>query len=329
MSRNEANTLRLALIKKKGNKVVDHHLKSVIKRYSRNTFGSTSYWPWLALYTEMRGEFLEGWIPDDVYRFEILPKLNPKKFASLSEAKTIDHELFPRKTIEPLLIRMQGIYMDKEKNVLDKQQVREILSDLDCEIVIKPDDGRQGDGILFMKTGDVNLEKLPASSDLVFQKVVKQHDSLSEINPNSVNTFRVYTHFKSGGEVIVKFILLRMGRGENRVDNTAGGGIWVQITKNGNAVGNAIDELGYEIGGAHPDTGYVFENISFRFINKITTLCKSCHKSYPYVGLIGWDIYVNELGSPYIIEWNANNPGYREVEALRGPLWSMDKIINR
>jgi len=60
MSRNEAQILRKRLIKIKGNKVVDRALKTELKRYSHETFGSSAYWPWLALYTEMRGEFMEG-----------------------------------------------------------------------------------------------------------------------------------------------------------------------------------------------------------------------------------------------------------------------------
>ncbi|PKD43257.1 sugar-transfer associated ATP-grasp domain-containing protein [Rhodohalobacter barkolensis] len=321
VSRNEARNLRKRLIKIRGYKIVNRPLKAEIKRYCRETFGSSAYWPWLALYTEMRGEFIEGWIPDDVYRFEILPKVNPEIFASLSDAKSMDHKLFPGITVEPHLTRIRGEYIDRRGNVLDEDQVREYLINLNREIVIKPDNGRQGKGILFLHSRHIRIDELPADSDLVFQEVARQHKSLREVYPHSVNTFRVLTHMEKRGEVAVKFINLRFGTEKNRVDNVSCGGIWISVKMNGEVSSSAYDEFGLEAGEHHPDTGYRFKELRIPFVDDIIACCKVAHKSYPYVGLVGWDVYVNESGRPIILEWNAKNPWFWDIDAQFGPLF--------
>jgi hypothetical protein len=326
MSRDEAHNLRKRLIKIRGHKIVNRKLKEEIKRYCRETFGSSAYWPWLALYTEIRGEFMKGWIPDDVYRFELLPKVNPEKFALLSDAKTIDYKLFPGITIEPHLIRLRGEYIDRSGKILDENQVREYLEGLDREIVIKPDNGRQGKGISFMHSKDVRVESLPDEPDLVFQEVVRQHKSLGEIYPHSINTFRVTTYIEEGGEVQIKFINLKFGIGGNRLDNISKGGIWISVKLNGEVSSSAYDEFGLETGEHHPDTGYKFSDLKIPFVNDIVTLCKKAHKSFPYVGLVGWDVYVNESGEPFIVEWNAKNPWFWKVEAQIGPIWMKKEL---
>src|SRR5699024_5915173 len=94
MSRDRAHYIRKKVISIHGKKIVNKKEKSVIKEYCKKTFESKAYWPWLALYTELRGEFKEGWIPHDYYRFIILPKMNPEKYMRFSEAKAMDHIIF-------------------------------------------------------------------------------------------------------------------------------------------------------------------------------------------------------------------------------------------
>src|SRR5699024_6859253 len=79
----KAKNLRRHVISQKGKKVVDRKLKKTIKDYCKKAFGKASYWPRIAFYTELRGEFLEGWLPLNYFNFELLPKMNPKVFRDL------------------------------------------------------------------------------------------------------------------------------------------------------------------------------------------------------------------------------------------------------
>lgn len=322
ISRAEARNLTSIIQKCKEKNIVDRALKQRIKKYCKKRFKDSSYWPWLALYTEIRGEFIEGWIPNDFYRFNLLPKLNPEKFMRMSEAKTLDPFLFNNFDFSVQLLRIGGKYYDKNGSIITENEVNHFFAEEDSEFVIKSDAGRSGKGIIFKQSKEINLNKLPTSVNLIFQKSFKQHEILRMLFPHSVNTFRVTTHLKRDGTIDVKFMILRFGVGNMRMDNISAGGGWVQIKKDGSVGNIAYKKNGIAMGVKHPDTGIKFSEIELPLYKDIISLCKKAHDKFPFVGIIGWDVYVDQSGKPNIIEWNANNPGFWQFEALLGPLFT-------
>ena len=322
MSRDRAHYIRKKVISIHGKKIVNKKEKSVIKEYCKKTFESKAYWPWLALYTELRGEFKEGWIPHDYYRFIILPKMNPEKYMRFSEAKAMDHIIFGGSIIEPLFFRSNGNYYDADKIFKTKDEVKETLRELDDEIIVKPEAGRGGKGIIFKHSKELNLERLSPNTNLIFQKVVNQHHELNKLYPHSVNTFRVLTFIDNEGAIRIKFIVIRFGLGESRVDNASSGGNWIFVNQDGVVEPKAYDAYGNCMSTKHPDTGTIYAELEIPFIDKIITLCKKTHSSFPYTRIIGWDVFVDERGEPKLIEWNANNPFFMAIEALFGPFFN-------
>lgn len=319
MSRDAAKRLREKVISFNGKTVVNSQLLKKIKRYSKKAYGSTAYWPWLALYTEMRGEFKEGWIPDDYYRFELLPRINPEKFIRFSEAKTIDHKLFEGLIVDPLVFRSNGQYYNREGNPHTKLEVQSFLSGINDEIIIKPDDGHGGEDIIFKHANELRLDELPEGPNLLFQRVVTQHPELSKLYPHSINTFRVLSYLNSDGDVEVKFIIIRFGMDGSRVDNTARGGGWMFVGLDGKPAPMGYDGFGFPIGTQHPDTGTAFADLELPFVSEIIAFCKKAHRNFPYTRIIGWDVFVDENEEPKLIEWNANNPNWNVIEARFGP----------
>jgi hypothetical protein len=78
----------------KNERVVKSNLKRKLKEYSSERFGSSSYWPWLELYTEIRGKFEFGWIPNDFYRVKLLNQYNPITSSEISRYKSFDKVVF-------------------------------------------------------------------------------------------------------------------------------------------------------------------------------------------------------------------------------------------
>jgi nitrogen fixation protein len=302
LSRNEAKAYRKQVIAARGRSIIDRKLMREIKDYSKAVFGNTSYWPWLALYTELRGEFKRGWMPDDYYRFEFLAKMNPERYMKFSDAKTIDHKLFEEFMIEPLFFRSNGQFCLKDGTVISKSEVYGMLNDIDEEIIIKPDNGRGGKRITFKHSSELRLDELPTDTDLVFQKVFIQHEELQKLYPHSVNTFRVQTFIDDKGEIIVKFVYLRFGKGGSKVDNTSSGGGWVFIDSEGTVSPHGYEDFGLGIGKAHPDTGVTYADLNFPFLPKIKDFCKRAHRSFPQTRVIGWDVCVDEQGEPKLME---------------------------
>jgi hypothetical protein len=280
----------------------------------------------LAYYTELRGEFKEGWIPDDYYRFELIPKMNPEKYMRFSEAKTIDHKLFNGRMIEPLFFRSNGQYCSKDGSVKKRSEIEEMLQGLNSEVVIKPDAGQGGECIDFKHPKEVCLDVLPRDKDLLFQQVVQQHPELHKLYPHSINTFRVLTHIDQEGKIKVKFIVIRFGRDGSRVDNASKGGGWIFVQLDGKVEPTAYDGDGIEMGTRHPNTGVEYAELKLPFLHKVINLAKKTHRTFPYVRIIGWDVFVNEKEEPKLVEWNANNPFFEVIEARFGPFF--EEIIN-
>ncbi len=322
MSRDDANQIRKRLVSNRGRKIIDKKLDKKIKAYCRKAFGSSSYWPWIALYTELRGEFKEGWMPDDYYRFRLLPKVNPEKFMKFSEAKTIDYKLFNESIVAPIIFRTNGRYYNKGGTFKEISEVRKILDSIKGEVIIKPADGHSGKEIMFKKSKEIKLEELPEETDLVIQKVVSQHPELQKLYPYSVNTFRVMTYLGQDGSVEVKFIINRFGRAGIRVDNASSGGAWIYVNLDGTVETFGYDFIGNKIGQKHPDTHIQYSELKFPFIDKVISFCKEVHLSFPYVRIVGWDVFVDENEEPKLIEWNANNPFFNVIEAHFGPYFA-------
>ncbi|MFH5833524.1 sugar-transfer associated ATP-grasp domain-containing protein [Halalkalibaculum sp. DA384] len=328
MSRDEAKKIRERVITRNGQQIVDQKMIKTIKTYCRDVFDSPAYWPWLALYTELRGEFKEGWIPDEYYRFKLLPKMNPEKYMRFSEAKALDHKIFNSSIVKSIVVRANGLYFDEEGRFKTKNEALQILRDQPGEIIIKPVSGRSGNEIMFKDPQEIDLQELSPGADLVFQNVVKQHPEMSSLYPHSVNTFRVMSYLTQDGEIKIKFIIIRFGIGGNRVDNASQGGNWIFVYPDGTVSPKAYEGNGIPANNRHPDTGTRYADLNLPFIPKITAFCRDAHCHFPYTRIIGWDVFVDAEGEPKLIEWNANNPFFWAIEARFGPIFDEPECMN-
>lgn len=325
-SRKEARKIREYIVRKKGYSFVDSAIKKKIKKYAKSRFGSSGYWPWLAVYSEIRDEFFEGWIPEDYYAFQILPKTNPRPVALLSNIKTFDHRLFRDFSVDPLAIRIANQFFDSQHQKLKDSDFKKIMQTYDNEVVIKRDGAPSGSGVLFKKPLEVQLEDFNPSFDYVVQPVVKQHKKLQEVYSHSINTIRIVTYFEDDGSITVKYHVLKFGLYGNRIDNVNAGGLFLIVDSDGNVSRNAFDKFGFKISERHPDTNYKFDELIIPSFKQAVEKCKQAHELFPYLKIIGWDVFIDETGEPKLIEWNARHPDIWIDEALVGPLWPEWKI---
>ena len=325
--RNDAHRLRKEVVKRKGKSILNRHIKKSIKEYARQRFGKTAYWPYLAFYSEIRGEFIKGWLPYDYYRFVLLPKLNPKPGTYLSDQKTYDYQLFGEFAIKPLFVYVSGIFFNSALEAVEKDQVQNFLSDYNDIIVLKEDSGYGGKQVRIIHSATLTDEDLKANKNYIIQPYIKQHKVLNDLYPESVNDFRVTTYLKADGSVSVIFVCLRFGADGSKVDNVNTGGGFLFFDLTGKPSKFVYDELGFQIADKHKNTGFLFSNIMIPTFDLMLEKCKSAHKKYPYSRLIGWDICIDSSGDPKLLEWNTNNPEFDSLEAKFGPLWAEDDDI--
>ena len=323
--RNEAHYRRRKVVEKNGVKVINQQIKKSIKEYAKTRFGSEAYWPFLALYTEIRGEFIKGWLPYDYYRFVLLPKINPKPSLYISDQKTFDYRLFGDFAVKPLFLFISGILFNEKLEVVENERIKRFLSDYDNIIVVKEEGGLGGKQVRIIHSSKFIPEELNRGKNYVIQPYVKQLKVLNDLYPHSVNTFKVNTFLRKDGSVSVKYIWLRFGADGSKVDNLSTGGSYLFFNNNGEPEEFVYDwKLGFKIGDRHKNTGFLFSNVKIPNFQEMLEKCKNSHKKYPYVKLIGWDVCIDISGEPKLIEWNTSNPDFFSQEARFGPFWFDD-----
>jgi len=326
--RNEAHYRRRNVVKKNGVKIINRQIKESIKEYAKARFGSKSYWPFLALYTEIRGEFLKGWIPYDYYRFVLLPKINPKPASYLSDQKTFDHKLFGGFAIEPLLLFISGKCFNPEYEIIEDERLKRYLSDYDNKIVVKEECGMGGKQVRIIHSSMFIPHELKKDKNYVIQPYIKQLEVLNNLYPHSVNTFRVNTFLNNDGSVCVKYVWLRFGAEGSNVDNLSSGGYYLFFKNNGKPEEFVYDwKLGTRLSNKSYDTGFYFADLKIPMFNTMLNKCKSAHLKYPYVRLIAWDVCIDSNGEPRLIEWNTLNPDFSSQEARFGPFYPEDDVF--
>lgn len=321
-SRRVAIRLRKQLVSAKGESVLNNEVKQAIKAYSRKRFGSKAYWPYLAYYTEVRGQFVEGWMPYDYHRYIKLPVINPQYSCELSNQKTFDYQLFGDFAIKPLFNYISGILLNADFEVVGLEQAHEFLDNYNDIIVVKEENGTQGKQVKMVHSSDFRLGTLNKKINYVIQPYIKQYEAISNVYPESVNTFRVVSSLNSDGSVEIISAILRFGVDGSKIDNLSSNGQFIYFDSAGKPSKLAYDGLGLSTGEKHKNTGYKYSELSIPMYDDILENCKAAHKKYPYIQLIGWDVCVNDKGEPKLVEWNAENPGILPEEAVFGPFWS-------
>ena len=103
-------------------------------------------------------------------------------------------------------------------------------------------------------------------------------------------------------------LALRIGQGGGYLDNAHAGGMFIGVSDTGQLNSVAFTEFGdrYE---KHPDTQIEFKNYVIDFVPEIIKTTEKLHLSTPQLGIISWDITVDECKMIVLIE--ANTRGQR------------------
>lgn len=151
--------------------------------------------------------------------------------------------------------------------------IETLLSDNKTKLFLKPTGGQGGYGIftikrvgaLYLVNGEEKdlslfIQSLPNVS-FILQRGILQTEQMNNINPDSVNTLRVVVQ-RNGDKMQMKTCIIRMGRKGKEVDNSAQGGISVNVNiQTGEVASTATSEHGGGVITMHPDTRRLFAGI--------------------------------------------------------------------
>ena len=156
-----------------------------------------------------------------------------------------------------------------------------------------------GDNLLFTESF---LKEIGRKNNFLIQPGLEQNTKISEIYPNSINTFRIATEFKNN-KARVLCATLRLGINNNQVDNSAQGGIMVQIHINNGALGDFATNEECDVFYKHPNTGFIFKDHKIYDWHKIKKFTEESTEKLPQFTYLGWDIALTKKG-PIAIEAN-------------------------
>lgn len=206
-----------------------------------------------------------------------------------------------------------GILRDADNHILTNTTSAELLSKYQrffvkpttgscsgksCKLITESDGFDLQDNILII---DKN-KGVGYSHNFVVQEVIKTHNTISALHPESVNTFRIITYLWNE-MVEVMPVILRIGRGKNNVDNAHAGGMFIAVHPNGSLGDHAVTEFNQQFT-EHPDSGVVSKNHAIASYDKMVNAAKRMHEMVPQIGVVNWDFTVGTEGDPILIEAN-------------------------
>lgn len=261
-----------------------------------------------------------------------LRELNPPEYRCLSDHKILDSAL----------LRLAGVTTPEYLGYLHPhdgldalgrpmtepdQLISRLTALAPISFCLKPALGSQGIGFLAMRAEvhDGNLlaasltgaggarpmrdvltdEALEFLSDgYIVQRYIEQHPVLMSLNPDSVNTLRLWV-LQCASTVHVRGAILRIGRAGKLVDNSHQGGLYacVDLATGRLSTCGAMD-LFPEQYSHHPDTGVLVEGVQLPYWEETIEVCSLALRALPNLYFSGLDIAISTDG-PVVIETNA------------------------
>ena len=325
--------------KKYGQFILNNGLKTIgnkIVRIDKNTRNEIlQFWNqfhvrvdlrWYDLYYTLYGdtENLKYNMPQDIYYSYIDTYFSDVRKAHACDDKNM-YDMYFHDIQQPRTVarRMGGIYMDADYKVISVDEVLNLCV-VNKRVVIKPSMCSEGGhGIMFWETETNDtamlLSMVTSHDDLIIQEIIKQHDILSRIHENSINTIRILTMIYND-EVNILSSVLRMGIGGARVDNASSGGIFCGIEDDGTLKDCAYD-LNAKLYKRHPQ-GAIFHNYTIPNFNACKDIVKKIAPRLAGISrLCSWDLSIDEKGNPLLIEANMSYGGITTHQYCNGPIF--------
>jgi hypothetical protein len=284
---------------------------------------------------EVTDEELINYIPQFYWYYVFLPHYSSPSFYMIGENKIIIEQFFKALKIsqpKTLCILLHGyVYSSGMERLTGNQVQNELIHNNPEKLFVKPAEGCGGKGIHIFHKNDPGhfvtkdnvsfdqnfLDTIGKDQDYIVQYGVTQNREISEIYPESVNTFRIYTENKNGVSRVV-CAMLRMGRGHKEIDNVSSGGICVNIDISTGKLGDYAMSYDEEKIAQHPDTHVAFHNVTISQWDEIRKFATVSASKMPFLTYLGWDIALTPDG-PVAIEIN-RTPILDVMETLSGGL---------
>ena len=267
-------------------------------------------------YKQHTGRFFAEYIPDDVYFTKIDTFFNDWKKAFKLDDKCYYDRLLCKTVLKlpkTVCCRINGFWLTPEYKCISEEKAKELIISQGCAFLKKSVSSSGGKGVRYFNKSiysnneeqnrDLNKIIEDLGDNIIVQVPIEQSDSLSVLNPSSVNTLRILSLIRPDGTIKICSSIVRMGRQNMNVDNASSGGITCGIGPDGR-----LKEIAFSAKGTryteHPDTGVRFSDVTVPGYSSVIDAIRKSHPQFPNFRLVSWDIAIDENNEPILIELN-------------------------
>lgn len=289
--------------------------KEKIDKLYKNNYGKKIPYDWHKYYSSYTGHFDEKYIPDMLFMSKIEKKFVPSEYLHPFENKNLLPILVNGidnvRTANIIISCENGIFRNSNMEFIDYEQAENILYNTG-KVFLKPTiDSNSGRGCAILdikdgidqKSGKYVKEILKnQGSHYNIQELMVNCKCLRDLHPQSLNTFRVITYIWNN-KVYHCPLVLKIAIGQSALDNGHQGGIFVGLDDNGSLNECAFTEFQdrfYQ----HPDTKIKFDGYKIPQVPEMLEAVKKLHQRIPQVGIISWDVTIDNNNSIVIVEIN-------------------------
>ena len=283
---------------------------AILKMWRSRHVINNNDWKFYEFYNYLRSDDIpiEYYIPDSFWYITFdLQLTNPRESYIIDDKNMYDLYFNDVKRPRTICRVIEGVVQNSKFELIDIDSAVQLCKQQKSVIIKQSRSSEGGKNIKFWNIDKNDVEELKtflsSTPNLVIQEVVKQHDELSSLHKESLNTIRIMTLFINH-EIKVLSAVVRMGVGDSKVDNASSGGIVCGICQNGRLKNFACNAKGDIIKDFHPQ-GCRFENIFIPNYSSCISLVKSLAlRMSGYSSLISWDLAIDCNGQPVLIECN-------------------------
>lgn len=322
--------IRLSFNKLVNKKELTKEQKKEIQDFYSNLLGYHIPLDYHKYFTSRTGIYSKLYFPTSIYKTDIVGRLNVYPLKRAYTDKNISDIILPNIHQPKVFLKNMNGYFYFEGKPVDRNDAIQLCSNLG-EVIIKPSLTGRGVGVskITIQNGLTNLDGKSIQEvfdvykeDYLIEELIRQHPLMTALNPSSINTIRIVT-YRNEMEIVVVYTVIRIGRKDKPIDNESAGGISTIINQDGTLGKYAYGSPGND-NIEFTDSGVRLEGYKIPSFSNAIDIVKKAHYQLPYFKLMGWDIAIEEDGTPTMIEFNttpdlsqsANGPAFGEYTEM-------------
>lgn len=318
----EQNALALKVrkvLENQNGKLSDTNVR-LCNEYALDVFEDKKYAPWLMAYCAYSNEFKEGWIPDNYYGETVIPALKGQ-YGKVCDRTLIINKLLNQEHSLDLGYFINGHFLDVATKKYNPKDFADYIFKENKKVVFKTETSFQGRGIYIYDKNSFNEGVIKKLGNGVFQSFIIQHDFFNQFNDTAVGTIRITSVCNQEGDIEIRAGFFKFGRPTDKhVKSSSAIKIPFNVTT-GQLYHKAflpdntyMDTL--------PDNAISFANLQLPNYDQCISEIKKLHKSFFYIGSIGWDVTIDNNNNLRIIELNGSHNGIKFNEMVQGPCFT-------